>query len=311
MTPTSRRSDRRRHSAHVDPVDEHGPFARVVEPRHERGERRLARAGGADQCDGRAGRDLEVDAGENGPVGVVPEADAHEHDATRPGRQFAGARDVRHLLGRVDHLEEPLARGGRPLRLADPHAEHPQRHHEHHQEQVEGEEAADRELALDDVVPRCEQHTGLREHRQEGQQRDVQRPLRIGFDADLEDAVAGLPEALLDLVLLGERLDDVHADDRLFRHGRDVGELLLHVAQDGMRDVAVAVRDADEERRDRERDQRQLPVVEEQYRGDADDRDHVLGEEDQPVAKEEANRLEIDRGPRHQLAGLVPVEVPE
>ena len=120
-----------------------------------------------------------------------------------------------------------------------------------------------------------------------------------------------LPKAPLDLILLGERLDDVDADDRLLRHGRDVGELLLHVAQDGVRDVAVAVGDADEERRDRERDQRQLPVVEEEDDRDADDRDHVLGEEDQPVAEEEADRLQVDGRARHQLAGLVPVEVAE
>ena len=78
-----------------------------------------------------------------------------------------------------------------------------------------------------------------------------------------------------------------------------------------MRDVAVAVRDADEKRRDREGDQRQLPVVEEEDDGDADDRDHVLREEDQPVAEEEADRLQVDRRARHQLPGLVPVEVAE
>ena len=88
-------------------------------------------------------------------------------------------------------------------------------------------------------------------------------------------------------------------------------ELLLHVAQHGVRDVAVAVRDADEERRDRERDQRQLPVVEEEDGRDADDRDHVLGEEDQPVAEEEADRLQVDGRARHQLAGLVAVEEAE
>ena len=120
-----------------------------------------------------------------------------------------------------------------------------------------------------------------------------------------------VPEAPLDLLLLRERLDDVDADDRLLRDGRDVRELLLHVAQDGVRDAAVAVGDADEERRDRERDQRQLPVVEEEDGRDADDRDHVLGEEDEAVAEEEADRLQVDGRPRHQLARLVAVEVAE
>ena len=41
--------------------------------------------------------------------------------------------------------------------------------------------------------------------------------------------------------------------------------------------------------------------------GHADDREHVLEEEDQAVAEEEADGLEVDRRARHQLAGLVPV----
>ena len=64
--------------------------------------------------------------------------------------------------------------------------------------------------------------------------------------------------------LLRERLDDVDADDVLLRDGRDVGELLLHVAQRRVRDVAVAVRDRDEERHDREHDEREPPLEEEE-----------------------------------------------
>ena len=42
-----------------------------------------------------------------------------------------------------------------------------------------------------------------------------------------------------------------------------------------------------------------------------DDRDHVLREEDEAVAEEEPDRLQVDGGPGHQLARLVPVEVSE
>ncbi len=49
--------------------------------------------------------------------------------------------------------------------------------------------------------------------------------------------------------LLRERLHDVDADDVLLGDRRDVGELLLHVAQRRVRDVAVAVRERDEQRR--------------------------------------------------------------
>ena len=47
--------------------------------------------------------------------------------------------------------------------------------------------------------------------------------------------------------------------------------------------------------------------IDEQHRRDGDDRHHVLDEEDQPVAEEEADGLEVDRRARHQLARLVAV----
>ena len=74
-----------------------------------------------------------------------------------------------------------------------------------------------------------------------------------------------------------------------------------------MRDLAVAVGDEDDDRRDRERDERELPAVHEEDGGDDDDRDDVLREEDEAVAEEEAHGLEVDRRPRHELAGLAAV----
>ena len=49
------------------------------------------------------------------------------------------------------------------------------------------------------------------------------------------------------------------------------------------------------------------PIEVEHHRRDAHDRQHVLEEEDQAVPEEEADRLEVDRRARHQLAGLVAV----
>ena len=71
--------------------------------------------------------------------------------------------------------------------------------------------------------------------------------------------------------------------------------------------MAVAVRHRDEKGCDRECDQRELPLVEEENGRHTDDRDHVLGEEDEPVAEEEPDRLEIDGRARHELSGLVAV----
>jgi len=147
----------------------------------------------------------------------------------------------------------------------------------------------------------------LREQRQEREQRHVERALSIGVDTPVEDGAGRLFEAALARRLLRERLDDVDADDRLLGDGGDVGKLLLHVAQDRVRDAAVAVGGDDDERRDRQRDQRQPPLVDEEDDRNADDGDDVLREEDQPVAEEEADVLQVDRGPRHQLSRLVTV----
>ena len=91
---------------------------------------------------------------------------------------------------------------------------------------------------------------------------------------------------------------------RLLGDDCDLGERLLHVAQDRLRHPAVAVGRERDDRRDRERDERELPAVDEEDRRDDEDRDDVLREEDEAVAEEEAHRLEVDRRARHELAGL-------
>ena len=145
MTPISRRSERRSTSRTSMPSTSTRPAVDVVEPRHERGERRLPGAGPADERDRAARRDLEVDVLEDEPTGLVAEVDALEADLRR-ARAASGSAPGRvgDLLGLVEHLEDPLARGDRALRLADPHADHAQRHHEHREQEVEGEEAAER-----------------------------------------------------------------------------------------------------------------------------------------------------------------------
>ena len=216
-----------------------------------------------DQRDDLARLELEVDRAQHRPLGVVAERDAVERHAARAGRQLLGAGLVADLLGLVDHLEDALAGRGRALRLADPHAERAQRHDEHREVEVEADEAADRERAVGDHAPADEQDRRLREQRQEAEHRDVERALPVRLDAQREDLLGAPLELLLLGLLLRERLDDVDADDVLLGDGRDVGHLLLHVAQQRMRDVAVAVGDRDQERGDRERDQRELPVDQE------------------------------------------------
>ena len=68
----------------------------------------------------------------------------------------------------------------------------------------------------------------------------------------------------------------------------------------------------EDDERDRDQRQRRQPRLEREHdHAGEHDRERVLGQEDQPVAEEEADRLQVDRRPRHQLAGLLAVEEAE
>ena len=217
------------------------------------------------------------------------------------------ARTIRDLFRLVEDLEDPLARRHRTLCLADPHPEHPQWHDEHREQQVEREEVPERQRARDDHPPGDEQDRGLGEERHEAQQGDVERALPVRGERLVEHRVGGSREPFLPMRFLGEGLDDVDADDALLRHDRDVCELLLDVAENRVGHVAVAVRGHDDQRHDRERDQGQLPAVEEEDDAHDDDGHDVLREEDEPVPEEEPHRLQVDRRAGHELADLAPV----
>ena len=283
-----------RHVPDVDAVDEHAALGRVVEARHERRECRLSRPCVADQGDRSSRGDLELDLVQHRPPLGVAEADALEVDRTRADGELDRVGAVVDALRLVHHLEDPLARSRRALGLTDPHAKASQGDDQHREQQVEDEEAAERERAAHDHPAGGQQHRALREQRQEREQRHVDRSLPERADGCLEDCSRGALELRLAPVLLGEGLDHVDADDRLLGHRRDVSELLLHVAENGVRDVAVPVRDGDDHRRDRERDQGEPPLDEEQHGHHGDDRQHVLEEEDEAEAEEEAHRLQVD-----------------
>jgi len=285
------------HVPHIGAVDRDASGSDVVEARHERGQRRLARARVSDQRDRLTGRYVEVDALEHGASRHVLEPDPFEADVAAPGRELAGAGPIGHLLGLVDHLEDALTRGGRPLRLPDPHPQRAKRHDQQPEVEVEGDEAADRQFAGGDHSRADEQHCRLSDERHPRDQRDIEGTLPVRLDRLVEDRLGPGLELLALARLLCERLDDVDADDVLLGDGCDVGELLLDLPQRRVRDVAVAIREDDQHGRDRERDQRQLPLEEQQHPGDEDDGEDVLEEEDQAVAEKEPHALEVDGRP--------------
>ncbi len=251
--------------------------------------------------------DVEVDVADDRTARQILERDALEPDLAGPRRQLHRAGAVGDLLRLVHDLEDALARRGRTLGLPDPHAERSQRHHEHSEVEVERHEVADGEASVRHHPGAGEQHARLREQRHERDQRDVEGALPVRLHGLAEDRLGAGVELRLLGGLLREGLDDMDADDVLLGDGRDVGELLLDLAQRRMGNVAVAVREHDENGHDSERDQGEPRLHEEEHDRHGEHGEDVLEQEDEAVPEEEADALQVDRRAGHQLAGLVAV----
>ena len=91
-----------------------------------------------------AGRNLEVQVLQDGASDSIGEGHTLEPQLPLAGRELDRAGAIGHFLGLVHDLEDSFSRCRRPRRLADPHAERAQRHHEHRHVEVEREELADR-----------------------------------------------------------------------------------------------------------------------------------------------------------------------
>jgi len=85
--PSWCRSDAWAHVAQVVAVDGDAPLERVVEPREQLGDRRLARACVPDESDGCPCGDVEVELVQHLGPGPVPEANSIEGDAAVHRRQ--------------------------------------------------------------------------------------------------------------------------------------------------------------------------------------------------------------------------------
>ena len=273
--------------------------------------RGLARAGAADQGDRAAGRDGEVEIAQNGPAGVVAERHALEAQVAAASGQIERMRRVGDVRGLVEQLEDALAGRHGTLVLADPHADHAQWPDQQGEVEVVGDEAAERELAVDHEQPAGEDDHRERELGEEVEQRAVARLDARGVELAGEDPLGALGEARPLGLLLRERLDDAHADDRFLGLRRHIGDALLDVAQHRMRAARIAGRHDGDRRQQHERDQRQLPARDQEQRGGGDQRRAVLRDEDEAIAEEHAHGAHVARRPRQQLPGLVLVVEPE
>ena len=300
------------HRAHVGAVDLDRAGADVVEAGQQRHQRRLARSHRTDERHHLAGGDVEVDVAQRRLRRALegePDA-AQGHMAAAVGQRRGAGGGLDPGLA-VEHLEDARARGGRALGGAEHVPEGAHGGDEHEQVGVERGERAQRERAVDHAAAAEQQDRGEAEVGQEAEQRVEERLDARGEHLLVKDALDGVAEALELALLLGERLDDAHAGDVLLGVGGELGDPLLGLLHRRARPVAVAVGDEDHERHRRQRDRGQVGLEDEHGHRGEQDRDHRLRDEHQPVAQEEADRLQVDRRARHELARLLAVEEPQ
>ncbi len=200
-TATLVRSSLAGHRGDVHAVERDPPGGDLVQPGHERGERRLPAAGGADEGHGLTGADVEVDVGEQGRgvggcVGITerhvlepePPLPRHLRHSRRPShpRRPLHLRRLRHPRTRipapappplrhlVHHLEVPL-RGGRRL-LA------------HRQQEPDGvDRPAQRERRAQEGDQRARGQLAVRDPHRAQHQRRPDRHLGEGHDDPPDD----------------------------------------------------------------------------------------------------------------------------
>ncbi len=224
----------------------------------------------------------------------------------------AGSGSLRaHLGGRglaVEQLEQPRARRDRALRHPQRDAEHPHRPGQHQHVRVERGELAGGQRPVDHLAPADDEHRRQAELRQERDQRVVERPQPRADEVLVEDALDRRAEAAELPLLAREGLHHAHAGDVLLDVRGQLGDPLLDLLQRGPRAHPVAPGDQHDERGGSEGEQAQPGLQQDHGHGRQHDRQQRLRDEHEPVAEEEAHGLQVDRRPRHQLAGLLSVE---
>ena len=218
---------------HVDAVDEHRAGVDVVEARDEPGDGGLAAAGGPHQRHGLAGRHGEVELVEHHrELGGVREPHAVEaHLASAAGRPVGGQRQpvgvvADHRVGDED-LVHPLGGGRRALALGDDHPEHPQRPDQHHDVDVEPDQLAEAEVAVEHLMAAVAEHGDEPDVREQLEGRQEGGPHAGRLHRAVEHVVGLFAEARRLHRFGAEALHHPHARHRLLHHRRQLGGLLL------------------------------------------------------------------------------------
>lgn len=199
-----------RQLAHVVAADADGAAVGVVEAGQEQRDGGLAAAGGADEGDGLALLDPQREPVQDGPLGVVAEADVLELDG---GGRVGGQRGralLDHRLG-VDQLEDALDARAGLLADGEDHREHADGADELGEVGGEGDEGSEGDLAAGGHPAAEGQHRDLPERGHGLEGGGVLRVEPDGPQPPAEQTAAGCAELSGLLLLLPEALHDADA----------------------------------------------------------------------------------------------------
>ena len=182
-----------------------------------------------DQRDGFSPGHAKREAREHRIALRVTEADATELDVALDHRQRTSVGPLDDLRVGVEQVEQTLGAGARLLTDGDQRGEHPDWRHELHHVGGEGQERAQREMAVHRQPSAEAEHRDLREHRNRLEHRCVPGLQLDEASARPEQPSGGVGQVLDLAVLLAEPLHDAHAGDRFVDHPRDFTGALLRV----------------------------------------------------------------------------------
>ena len=298
----------RRDVADVDAVELDRAGIRVVETRHQIGQRRLARARGADQRHRFAGRDVERDAGQR-RRGLAGIGERHVAQRQPPFGAGEGAAAAVALGVFVEHGEDGLGGGQPALQLVVDRGEPFQRREQQQHGHEEGDEAAHRGGVVARLVGGDVDDDG---ERNRGDQLDHGFVHRVGGDAlHLEQPrqIGGLAEARLLVFLAAIQLDHAMPAHRLVDHLGDFADVLLRLARQAAQALAGDAHHPQRERHQREHDQGQLPVQPQQIAEQSQHRHRVAHQRGERTGGRLRHLGDVERQLRDQLAARVLVEV--
>ena len=246
------------HHGEIDAVDEHPSALGDVEALDELGERALSRAGGADNANNLAGRNVETDVVQHlRPIDAIAKRDVLEHDVAADRRQRGAAGTEGRLGRRIEDVAKPRHREAGlmeilpHLRKAQHRCAHPSCKDIKCHQLADGERAINHQLGAEIKDPGGDQLAD--------QLDGLARGVAQADDPEARGDVAGelLFPAALHLRLDGHRLERLNAGYALDQKGLVLGatrELLVEPLAEKRR---RSQRDADVER---ERRQARLKV---------------------------------------------------